>query len=836
MSIQSDGIRSILARRQAMLGRNAAPAASENDPGQQPQAGSYNSFAAGNDYMSGKDYDEAKTSALQKSMSDRTDASLSERRARMMGDAQQLQGQPVLKPQAPPEPPRDPNVAPPMQIPEPAVRGRSQGPLGSEVTQSEVDRDPINAAAQADARRRKDNAAAQRKQYQEGVRPLPRVAPEQANEQASAAADRYKPNAAGATPEQKAANRATGGKAGAATAAAGGARDAATQSADAAQYQRDMDKHDATRMHLESNLNTAYDTGFGVEEAATALDDHNAAMPKPPGTITGGRTPQEMEQSVEDTFYNLPRDVQDKWRRRYGNDERMHADLAGMYADLDPDERRGVMANDANRAATAGKGGAVGMFTPTEEGANPESNYQPKTKSGEASATVAPNAGTSNGTGYGNRTGDSRDPDLQTPEQKRMSGTDLRTGAPVKDDKGDLVQNPNGSYSGRAVHPEHLDRNLDPNGEKVDGRYVMTPEWREQMKWAGHQMGLDPSKFEGGDQSDTWIAATQEKLRFHQKMTDQGMEVMPIATGGHRYVQGPDQKAHAEGRQLKADARDFLKQYPPRLGEDGKPVADELAVQLQDAANNGDRKAYLEIQEKMRQQRNMQTSAAARTQLLQRGETQNWQSPTRAPGMLRDSLRQARSAPRAQAQAYRIAGVDNPRLNGHAQQLENNAAVGDAVAAQAAAQAQKDASENEPPAALTQKNEQFALDQAMDDSLTPEQVRAGLITARKQNKGPEMSDDMAAVEVARHVIRKSGGRMDSPHVQHALMVLLQKPSRFAAAGAEGDNTRDGHYLPPGLGYTEDEFARDAARMYGPAGEEGYRQFHRANAAQSNKGK
>jgi hypothetical protein len=822
MSIQSEGIRSLLARRQAMLGRNAAPAASQNDPGQRPQAGSYNDFAAGSDYMSGRDYEEAETSSLQKSMSDRTAASQSERRARMIGDAQQMQGQPVLKPQAPPEPRRDPSVAPPMRLPEPAVRGRSLGPVGSEETSSEVDRDPVFGAATADARRRKDRAAEQRKKYGEGDRPLPRVDPEVARQQAADATGRYKPDALGASPEQKAANRATGGKAGAATAGAGAARDAATQSADAAQYQRDMDKHDATRLHLESQLNTAYDTGFGVEEAAAALDAHNSAMPKPPATITGGKTPQEMTEEVADTLRRLHPDHQRELESRFPADEDgVYRDLEVMYADLDPDERHEVMTNDAKRVT----------------GSTPSSaNYKPTFKTGATPATVAPAPGKSDGTGYGSKFGDSADPELKTPEQKRMSGHDYSNGAPMRENRGTFVQNPNGSYSSRAVHPDHLDTKLDPNGEMVGNRYVMTPEWREQMKWAGHQVGLDASKFEGGDQSDAWIAATQDKLRHHQKMVASGMQSMPVATGGYRYAPSQAMKDKQEHRQLQADARAFIKQYPPRLDANGKPLPDDKASQLQAAANAGDRETYNALKQEMRQERNMQTSAAARTQLLQRGETQNWQSPTRAPGMLRDSLRQAGTDPRAQASAYRIAGVTSPALNAQAAHLENAATVGDAADAQAAADALKNENDSKPPAQLTAENEKFALDQALDDTLTPEQARAGLITARQQNKGPEMSDDMAAVEIARHVMKKSGGRVDSPHVQHALTALLQKPSRFAAAGAEGDNTRDGHTLPPGLGYTEEEFVRDAAKLYGPAGEQEYRQFYKANAAQANRGK
>lgn len=842
MSIQSDGIRSILARRQAMLGRNAAPAAAQNDPGQQPQAGSYNDFAAGSDYMSNRDYEEAETSALQKSMSDRTTASQSQRTAQMHQDARDLQGKPVLRPPVAPPAPRDPNVAPPMRIPDPARVGSSSGPVTGEMNSSEVQRDPILGAATADAQRRKDRASEQRKQYDEGVRPLPRVDPKKAQEQASAASGRYKPSQLGATPEQKASNRVTGGTAGAATAAAGAAREAATTAADAAQYDRAMTEHDAKRMHLESKLNTAYDTGFGIEEAAAELDAHNAAMPKPPSTITGGRTPQEMEQSVRDTYEDLSDEAKDMWQRRYGNLDRMHSDLEGMYADLDPDERRAVMENDARRAHTAGKGGGVDMFA--EPGKNNKSNYNPTEKSGEVVASVAPNAGTSNGKGFGNKHGDSADPDMLTPEQKRMRGHDYANGVPVKDKGGTFVENPNGSHSSRAVHPEHLPSksDLDPNGDMVGGRYVMTPEWREKMTWAGHQMGLDASKFEGGDQSDAWIAATQDKLRHHQTMTEKGWEPMPVATGGYRYAPGQKIKEKQDDVQLKADAREFIKQYPPRLDANGKPVQDDDAVRLQALADGGNanRQEYNELKAKMRSERNMQTSAAARTQLLQRGETQNWNSPTRGPGMLRDSLRNAGDDPKKQAQAYRIAGVTYPALNAHAAHLENTAAISDAAAAQAEIARFNAANENMLPSALRDLDGQAALDTAFDDQKTPDQVRSNVIAAhasKNQNAAP-MTPEQASYWIASHVMRSRNrdfaSRINNPNVQHALMQLLVRPDAYKPHGAEGDPDKN-HWWGRD-GYSEQEFVNDAVRMYGEEARAQYQAFYQANKARAGKGK
>jgi len=240
----------------------------------------------------------------------------------------------------------------------------------------------------------------------------------------------------------------------------------------------------------------------------------------------------------------------------------------------------------------------------------------------------------------------------------------------------------------------------------------------------------------------------------------------------------------------------------------------------------------------------MQTSAAARTQLLQRGETQNWASPTRAPGMLRGSLRNAGDDPGKQASAYRNAagGDANSPLLAQAQHLEGVDAVRNASDAQAETARRKEDNESMLPATLQDLNGQAALDVAFDDERTPDQVRAGVVKAyadSNKNAAP-MPEEQATYFTAAHVMRSKrhdfASRINNPNVQHALMQLLVNPNAYKPHGAEGDPHANHMMNGYGYGYSEQEFVDDAVRMYGEEGRAQYQAFYQANQARAGKGK
>jgi hypothetical protein len=517
-------------------------------------------------------------------------------------------------------------------------------------------------------------------------------------------------------------------------------------SADTEAFEKAQQEHDARRRYLETKLEEARDAGNVPlqESLLEQLAQHAESAPKPTLRMTGGRTPEELDESLDGTMERLSpqeRASLDAQASSYatGQDGAVNEGakqdwLWGQFADLPPAERLAAM-----RAAA-------------KQGARP------------APMRVAAGEGTAGGRGSVPGGGGSPPPR----GRRNPENVDLHNDEPVRAGAGTMVRTGSGAMSSRAPNMDQLEAlGVDAQGNGVDPNpRVKDEDWRQRMLAIGISgFGLDRSQYaEGRAGEDQLVADTQRRLARHQERLANGWETETLVTGGTRYrpVAGgkAEQTTARAGRQ--ARTRDFLR---------ANAVDPATAREMWKEADGG-------VAPSAQTQALRQRDNDVRNSLSNYREMQQWarqfQNPAMAQQMLRASLAQAGDDLDAQAAVMDQFGLHGPadRLRAHKSAREGQAGkaqieqqLADAETTKAEAAEMAASGKEAPPDAgthmATTRNQ--ALD-ALDGEGGPNEALAIYSTGHNQlaasdpsGKQPAIKPQEAALPVAQAIVRSPGG-------------------------------------------------------------------------------
>jgi hypothetical protein len=511
------------------------------------------------------------------------------------------------------------------------------------------------------------------------------------------------------------------------------AKDTATYKAELAAYQAKFNEWQAKYNNALAND----DTG----EEARRLIPSMPKPPAPPPSITGGRTPQELEESVGGTLGRLPVEQQAAIRSHFvsrqlppgvSEDDLSPEELKAyedkglreaemLYADLSPEERLQEMSRDAQRI------------------------------SGRRDTNIPAHTAGTFGAGSGDNT---RNEDLP-PEELELLGKDFRNGFPSVNTPGNrggtFVRNPNGALSARAPNPDQAAPFLDLETQPAR----ITPQWADRMKQAGVALGLDPTKF---DNEGAFLAASQTRLAdYQQKITSERWTTQALPTGGFRLV--PTQKTRDEKsqRELATSTNEFLGTH---FGAQATP---EERASMRAAAAAGKADAVRAMQRELIDRHRDTNQMAAADARKREAEVKNLNNPQRREGIRNESLRNAKT--------------DEERANVHdvfgdhevADDIRRRVNEGKAFEAEKAMRdAELEALKNRgsgkgDPKLQGQVNDEgynYAVNAALgDDDVRPEQHVTNYLLARnaalREQKKPELSETDGAIELANAMARRN---------------------------------------------------------------------------------
>lgn len=540
--------------------------------------------------------------------------------------------------------------------------------------------------------------------------------------------------------------------------------EAANLAADVRAHEAAMRQYTARRDEILRRKQQAEQDGDG--KLALQLAQQLDALPKPVASdrVTGGRSPQEMIEPVEDTLQGL-RDTHKAEHRalvdHYGTDARGLEDMSVTYGDLTPDERRQVMINDAQRIMKVPQ-------VPTME--------------------------VETGGGYGKGIGDdAEDEDVRarassgqsalprdrvTKDGRLVRGTAWREdGVPVVDKPGQrhgtFVENPTGSISARAPNPDQIEayEHLDPYPARL------TPEFRQQMLNLGVAvLGFDPSQIAN---NGIIIDAAQRALAEHQRMSGK-YDTAAVATGGYRYRPNEATRRNMGIVGLRADVGAFI---------DAHGLSEETQLMLWKAADEGNKDEVARIKREVYRSERGSQSAALKDRRRAETETRAMQDPRLAPAMLAGAIGQAQGDPRRTAMAYRQAGM--PGEGARVDALENDRirAGGDIEREELEKDVVRGRGRGTPEMTGPQANAAGAREY-MDQAFSGEVAPATAITsymihhnqARTQTGLPALKPEEAVVNFASEILATKGVSVgwENKIVQQALMQLAKQAKESLA--------------------------------------------------------
>ena len=564
---------------------------------------------------------------------------------------------------------------------------------------------------------------------------------------------------------------------------------------DTEEYKRAEQEWNAEYFRLKSAYDQALDTGNGpqAEAAAQALAAHEARKPQPSLLMTGGLTPQELEESVNSTHNRFADEdpesadaLLEHFRTVYG--EKWEDDFNGTYADLPPEERMRAMQSDAARI----KNGKSALPT--------------------VARSDNPDGFRSRGAGEARQIG-------ATPEESAVPLTERRlpdadgNRVPVRPGMGSMTEvggelrpaAPQSSIMGMLKEAKITSE--PPSLDGGDGPSIT--DWEEGMIAVAVAYGVDVNQFQNrGD----LVRAGQKLLEDHERRSAKS-DIKYNPQGRSYYTPNAASKRDAEVAGLRSDFRDFINFYPtdpnfrPGLapGDEGYVDPQGHINTMQDAldaamaAEPGSEEykkaiaAFRAEKARVRRLRQAGTAAAARQQNLDRGMVQNMNNPNVAPAMLRRSLEQAETLEEQAKvmmqfglfkEADQLLGRSNERavadnkaglLGLEAEKLK---AETEAVRATAgAAQTRADADKPVLPGEVSDRSRQQAVNAALDGEHTPEAAFALWKQHAQIQKGQEkMSDVEMRYSFAREIYQRTGGKIDNINVQQALQAALKSES------------------------------------------------------------
>lgn len=368
--------------------------------------------------------------------------------------------------------------------------------------------------------------------------------------------------------------------------------------------------------------------------------------------------------------------------------------------------------------------------------------------------TVVANIDTLPG-GRGAGIGDNAKNEDMDPADLRRAGRDVYSGFPMMNEPGrrggTFVQNPDGAWGARMPAPAQAQAAmltdeqalpLNPTEEQ------MTPQWREQMKFAGMTLGLNPQGF---DNEGAFIAAAQKLLERHRQRAAK-YDTIPVVTGGYRATPNAATKQKTADDERYRATREFIRTYP--FSPDG---SDALQQKLLEASNAGNVAKVAELKKQIRQEHEMSRAQAAKTFTKRQTETSLMNNPNVAPAMFRESLAQAGNDPAAIAAVYRQFGMSRQADQVLARENQRVAVEGEARRREAEIGAlERKGDKDEGPLAgeVIGGGMQLALDQAYEDDILVDTPILTFMTHHNQvaGKGNEITPEEAAIRLARNML------------------------------------------------------------------------------------
>jgi hypothetical protein len=440
----------------------------------------------------------------------------------------------------------------------------------------------------------------------------------------------------------------------------------AQESKDIARYQAERAKYDAEHAAWRTQLDAAIESGDQVR--AEALADIEPMPPDPPTAVTGDLEAGEVKASWDhDNDPSTPRIAetapQTLDRLRKNNKAAYKALQATAQAAVEAGWRGSIEGNDTNAIIDEWLSANFGDMDPDER-------YEAMQLGGQRLADSKPKLAMPSGSRFG--IGSPGRP--KTPVPQGQQALDPRTGKPViirdpfnnsrvenvpipaggllPTTRGNVQRAPQDQAALGALGVENL-ATFPVNPE------AMTPDWRDQMLGIGAMaFGLNREDFAEGPEGDSmFIAATQKLLSKHQEKVGAGFVAVPEITGGYSYRPGPEMEGR---RNVRAQQKEATRVKGSRMA--GAAAIDPktrrpLGELLDEAAAAGEAGRVRELTAQIRA-----ADQSARTQGLTDARSieatqKNLNNPNRAPGMLRESLRQAGDDPRAIAAVYRQFGM-----------------------------------------------------------------------------------------------------------------------------------------------------------------------------------
>lgn len=430
----------------------------------------------------------------------------------------------------------------------------------------------------------------------------------------------------------------------------------AVESKELADFQRARDQYDADHAVWRTQFDAAIEAGDQVR--AEALAAKEPTPPDPPAAVTGDLEAGEVKASwdhdndpatprIAETAAQTLARLQAENKTAYdalrataqaavGNDPAKISEWVSVqFGDMDPAERYRAMAEAGQRLADSKPKLAMPAGSPDGVGARgvkqrpiPESQQALDPRTGKPIVT--------------------RDPF----NNSRTRNVAQPGGGLLPTVRGNLQRAPQYQEALAALGVENLDT--------FDAApAAMTPAWREQMLGIGAMaFGLDRASYvEGPDGDNLFIADTQKLLSKHQEKVGVGFKTAPEITGGFTYGPGKEQQARQKARLLTNQANKLKGVRMSGAAAIDDATGRSLGELLDEAAARGNENEVRDLTIRIQQADKSRRTQALATARSNEADQKNRQNPMRAPGMFRDSLREAGNDAQAIAAVYRDWGM-----------------------------------------------------------------------------------------------------------------------------------------------------------------------------------
>lgn len=542
--------------------------------------------------------------------------------------------------------------------------------------------------------------------------------------------------------------------------------EAANLAADVRAHEAAMRQYTARRDEILRRKQQAEQDGDG--KLALQLAQQLDALPKPVASdrVTGGLSPQEMVEPVEDTLQGLKDTHKAEHRAltdHYGTDARGLEDMSVAYGELTPEERRQVMVNDARRIMNAptvptSESGAVGGPGTVGHGTHNNSPTLTREMQGSLPRPRQREDGTTKPGGF------------------TWTADDTR----VLPGYGDIVSE-NGRQRAQAPGTQIEQYVGMVDAGQLPLRWDGSQDWINHMTAVGHILRLDPAQH--SPQSFALEAA--RKLGEVRRMTgkdpvtgERKFTIAPVLMEGdnphYTYVPTESTKKTNAIQALRTDVGEFV---------DAHALSPAEQQALFAAADAGDTAAIAAIKRGVYRDERGSRANALQDRRKTEAETRAMQDPRLAPAMLSNSLARAGNDPESQARVFDQFGMQGDANRRRMVENDRVRAGGDIERDELERDIMRGRGRGTPKMTGPQANAAGAREY-MDQAFSGEVAPATAITsymihhnqARTQTGLPALKPEEAVVNFASEILATKGVSVgwENKIVQQALLQLANK--------------------------------------------------------------